>query len=126
MVYVKTNLGISQVFNCKDCHKDFTFNIGFEHMKHNPQAITSAMQLYFSGESLRNTAESLQLLGVEVSHQTVYSSIKKYITLMKEYSDKIIPNVGDTWRADEVYVKIKGKLKRCTEIQNLICKFPKS
>jgi transposase-like protein len=48
-----------------------TFNIGFERMKHNPQAITMAMQLYFSGESLRNTKESLQLLGVEVSHQTV-------------------------------------------------------
>lgn len=107
----KNKAGNLQVFNCKDCHKDFTFNIGFERMKHNPQAITSAMQLYFSGESLRNTMESLQLLGVEVSHQTVYNWIKKYITLMKEYSDKIIPNVGDTWRADEVYVKIKGNLK---------------
>ncbi len=46
------------IFECQDCHKYFTFNIGFEHMKHNPQAITSAMQLYFSGETLRNTMES--------------------------------------------------------------------
>ena len=27
---------------------------------------------------------------------------------MKEYLDTITPQVGDTWRADEVYVKIKG------------------
>ena len=80
-------------------------------MKHNPQAITSAMQLYFSGESLRNTMESLQLLGVEVSHQTVSNWIKKYVALMKDYTEKIVPNVSDTWRADEIYIKVKGNMK---------------
>ena len=88
-----------------------TFNIGFEKMKYNPQAITSAMQLYFSGESLRNTMQSLKLLGVEVSHQTVYNWIKKYVRLMRDYSETIVPKVSDTWRADEVYVKVKGDLK---------------
>ena len=34
-------------------------------MKHNPQGITTAMQLYFSGESLRNTAKSIRLIGIE-------------------------------------------------------------
>ena len=61
-----------QKFYCRDCHKYMTFNIGFERMKHNPQAVTTAMQLYFSGESLRNTMKSLKLLGVEVSHKTVF------------------------------------------------------
>jgi putative transposase len=100
-----------QVFNCKDCHKDFTINIGFERMKHNPQAITSAMQLYFSGESLRNTMDSLKLLGVEVSHQTVSNWIKKYVTLMRNYVETFKPNVSDTWRADEIYIKVKGDMK---------------
>ncbi len=80
-------------------------------MKHNPQAITSAMQLYFSGESLRNTMESLELLGVKVSHQTIYNWIRKYVRLMKEYAEKITPNVGNTWRADEIYMKIKDDQK---------------
>jgi putative transposase len=100
-----------QVYNCKECNRDFTINIGFEHMKHNPQAITTAMQLYFSGESLRNTMESLQLIGVKVSHQTIFNWIKKYVALMKDYVDRITPNVSDTWRADEVYLKVKGNLK---------------
>ena len=82
-----------------------------EKMKHNPQAITSAMQLYFGGESLRNTMKSLKLLGVEVSHQTVYNWIRKYVTLMGHYVEKIVPNVSDTWGADELYVKIKGDMK---------------
>jgi transposase-like protein len=100
-----------QRFLCADCGKTFSVNIGFERMKHNPQAITSAMQLYFSGESLRNTRKSLRLLGVEVSHQTVYNWIEKYVQLMKEYVEKIVPNVSDTWRADELYIKIKGDMK---------------
>lgn len=103
--------GDIQRFSCLSCGKTFSVNIGFERMKHNPQAITSAMQLYFSGESLRNTMESLRLLGVEVSHQTVYNWIRKYVRLMRDYSEKLVPNVGDTWRADEVYVKVKGDMK---------------
>jgi putative transposase len=103
--------GDIQVFQCKQCKKFFTFNVGFERMKHNPQAVTSAMQLYFSGESLRNTMKSLKLLGVEVSHQTVYKWIRKYVNLMKNYVEKIVPNVSDTWRADELYVKVKGDMK---------------
>ena len=103
--------GDIQKYVCKGCGKYFTINIGFEKMKHNPRAITAAMQLYFSGESLRNTMRALRLLGVEVSHQTVYNWITKYVALMREYVEKITPNVGDTWRADELYVKVKGDMK---------------
>ena len=54
--------GDIQKFYCKVCGKWFTVNFGFERMKHSPQGIATAMQLYFSGESLRNTARSLRLL----------------------------------------------------------------
>lgn len=107
----KNKTGNLQVFYCRDCHKYFTINIGFEKMKHNPQAITSAMQLYFSGESLRNTQKSLKLLGVEVSYRTILNWIKKYVGLMKNYVETITPHVGDTWRADEIYIKVKGDMK---------------
>lgn len=30
---------------------------------------------------------------------------------MNQYLDKIVPQVGDAWRADEIYVKIRGELK---------------
>jgi transposase-like protein len=102
--------GDIQKFNCKSC-KYFTINIGFEKMKHNPQRITSAKQLYFSGESLRSTSRSLRLIGMDVTHQTVYNWIKKYTTLMQTYLNRIIPDVGDAWRTDELYVKIHGNMK---------------
>lgn len=103
--------GEIQRFLCGVCDKTFSVNIGFEKMKHNPQAITSAMQLYFSGESLRNTMRSLRLLGVHVSHQTVYNWIKKYVKLMEEYIAKMKIHTSDTWRADELWMKFKGDMK---------------
>ncbi len=107
----KNKTGMIQKFYCRNCHKYMTFNLGFEKMKHSPQAITSAMQLYFSGESLRNTMKSLKLLGMEVSHQTVYNWINKGINLMKNYVNNFKPNVSETWRADELWLKVKGDMK---------------
>ncbi|MFI5450175.1 MAG: DDE-type integrase/transposase/recombinase [Candidatus Bathyarchaeia archaeon] len=100
--------GQIQKWNCKVCGRYFTVNQGFERMKHTPQIVTTAMQLYFGGQSLRTTANSLRLLGVNVTHKTVFMWIKKYTALMEKYLDRITPQVSDTWRADEIYVKMKG------------------
>jgi transposase-like protein len=103
--------GDIQRFICSNCNKTFSINIGFEKMQSNPQAITSAMQLYFSGTSLRGVQKFLRLQGAEVSHVTIYNWIKKYTKLMEEYLGKITPNVSNQWRADEIYMMIKGDLK---------------
>jgi transposase-like protein len=103
--------GDIQRYLCKACGKRFSINLGFEGMRVSPQVITSAMQLYFTGESLRNVQKFLRLQGVKVSHVAVLKWIRKYIGLMGEYLEKIKPNVSDTWRADELYVKVKGDMK---------------
>jgi putative transposase len=103
--------GSIQRFICGDCCRTFSINLGFERMKHNPQAVTTAIQLYFSGESLRNTQKSIRLLGVQVSHQTIYNWIEKYISLMQTYVEKLRPDIGNVWRADELWIKVKGDMK---------------
>ena len=60
--------GDIQRFSCKDCKNRFVVNLGFEKMGATPQSITSAMQLYFTGESLRSVQKFLRLQGVNVSH----------------------------------------------------------
>ena len=107
----KNKYGNIQKFQCKDCSYWFTVNLGFEGMKHNPQAISSAMQLYFSGESLRHTQDFLALQGVKISYVGIYKWIRKYVSLMQNYLDKLQPQVGNAWRTDEVYVKIRGNPK---------------
>ena len=100
-----------QRYKCKACGKRFSINVGFEGMKASPQIITSAMQLYFTGESLRNVQKFLKLQGIAISHVSILKWITKYTALMTDYLEKIKPNVSDTWRADELYVKINGNMK---------------
>jgi putative transposase len=61
--------------------------------------------------SLRNTQKSIRLLGVQVSYQTIFKWIKKYVNLMQNYVEKLKPNVGGVWRVDELWLKIKGDMK---------------
>ena len=103
--------GDLQRFSCKACGKRFTQNLGFEGMKANPQSITSAMQLYFTGESLRNVQKFLRLQGVEVNYTTVYRWIKKYVEIMGRYLEQMQPQVSNTWRADEIFLKVRGNTK---------------
>lgn len=100
-----------QRYLCKDCGKRFSINIGFEGMRATPQIITSAMQLYFTGESLRNVQKFLRLQGVNISHVAVYKWINKYVSLMEKYLEQIKPNVSGIWRTDELYLKVKGNTK---------------
>jgi transposase-like protein len=37
--------------------------------------------------------------------------IEEYVHLMKKYVEKLKPNVGDIWRADELWLKVKGDIK---------------
>jgi putative transposase len=74
--------------------------------------VSTALQLYFSGESLRNTQKALLLQGATVrSPQTIHNWITKYVGLMEKYLGQITPQVSDTWRADEIFIKFKGNPK---------------
>lgn len=103
--------GDIQKYNCKDCKRYFTINLGFKGMHSPPHVITAAMQLYFSGESLRNVQKFLKMQGYPINHMSVYRWIKKYVSLMESYLDKIVPTLSDTWRTDELYLKVKGNTK---------------
>jgi transposase-like protein len=100
-----------QRYLCKECNRRFSFNVGFEGARVTPKIITSAMQLYFSGESLRSVQKFFRLQGISISHVAVYKWINKYIGLMEKYLDTIKPNVSSVWRTDELYLKIKGDRK---------------
>jgi transposase-like protein len=101
--------GNIQRYECKECGKRFSYNIGFQGMRATPQMITTAMQLYFSGESLRSVQDFLKLQGLNMSHVAVYRWIKRYVKLMDDYLVKMQPSVSGIWRTDEIFLRIKGK-----------------
>jgi len=106
----KTQQGKVQRFFCKDCKRKFVVNDGFEKMKSTPQTVTIALDLYFKGISLRSITDHLkQFYGTEVSHVAVFKWIKKYVKLMKEYVDQLVPRVSVIWHSDEMTLKIRSE-----------------
>jgi putative transposase len=103
--------GDIQKFQCRMCGHFFTINLGFERMHATPQMITSAIQLYFTGESYRNIHKFLKLQGVTISHVGVLRWVRRYVSLMQGYTEKIQPQLGSIWRTDEMYVKFSGNMK---------------
>jgi len=69
------------------------------------------MQLHLTGESLRNVQRFLRLQGIQASHVAVCKPIRKYVSLMEKCLEQIKPQVSETWRADELFVKIRGNMK---------------
>jgi hypothetical protein len=58
----------------------FTINLGFEKMHATHQMLTSALQLYFTGESFRNVQKFLKLQGVK----TCYLQMDKKVCYFNE------------------------------------------
>ena len=107
----KLKRGNTQRFKCMDCKKHFIHNLGFEGKHATPEQITMAVDLVFSGLSTRKTAFTLKGMNVKVTHQTVLNWTTEYSRLMDKFMDTIQPQVGEKWRTDELYLKIKGERK---------------
>ena len=107
----KLKRGNTQRFKCLDCNKHFIHNLGFEKKRATPEQITQAVDLLFSGLSSRKVAATMNMAGLKTSHVTIQNWATEYGNLMEKFADTITPQVGEQWRTDELYLKIKGERK---------------
>lgn len=109
----KNKKGDIQVYRCGDCKKCFSSNIGFEKTRYDENTVTGSLQMYFCGMSCRDVANHYEMLGIDVSHVTIYNWVSKYSKMISYYIDSITPRTKDKAlvRADEVWVKVAGMLK---------------
>ena len=104
----KNKKGNVQQYKCLDCNKRFVMNMGFEKMKSDDGVITRALQMYYSGMSVRDVADCLEQEGITVSHVAVYGWVEKCSRMTSNYVKGIVPRVSETWRTDEIFIKVKG------------------
>ena len=67
------------------------------------------MHLHFSGMSSRAIADLFEARGIDVSGSAIWRWIERYSRITGLYTDSLTPAVGKWFRADEVWVKIRGK-----------------
>ena len=101
--------GKVQLFKCKDCKRKFTANFGFEKKQFDENVVTGSLQMYYSGMSVRDISNHYEMMGIEVSHMTIYRWICNYSKMTSVYLNGIVPRVGNWFRADEVWIKVNGK-----------------
>ena len=98
-------------YRCKSCGKHFTDNLGFEGRHSTPEHITIAVELVYAGLSIRKTSRALRTIHCVVGRSTVHRWADEYGHMMEAYLDEITPLVGEEWRTDEIYLKIRGERK---------------
>ena len=107
----KSKQGNKQSYKCLDCNRRFTTNYGFEKMRLKDVIITRALQMYYAGMSVRYVADCLEQEDIKVTYRTIYNWIEKYSRITSNYLKGIVPRVSETWRTDEIYMKISGQDK---------------
>ena len=63
-------------------------------MRYGDAIITGALQMYFSGMSIRKIIDHYDMLGIDVCYTTIYRWIEKYSKIISEYLKGITPRLS--------------------------------
>ena len=100
---------VNQRYRCKDCGKSFSGNLGFERRKHEPAVVARALNMRFSGMSLRAISCTLAQDGVYVRYRTVLNWVEGCVGLAEPYVETLRPAVSPVWRVDELVFGVGPK-----------------
>lgn len=113
-----------QVFKCKACGHRFTEGSDFPKMRTQARVISSSIDLYFEGLSVRKIQTQIKkLFGVDVSQMAVWKWIMKYSKLVSQYVETLSPQLLGIYHVDETAIKCKGVQKWFWEIIDEQTKF---
>jgi len=113
-----------QVYKCKACGHRFTEGSDFPRMRTQSRIISSSIDMYFEGLSVRKIQTQVEkLFGVHVSRMAVWKWIMKYSALVSKYVETLSPQLLGIYHVDETAIKCKGVQKWFWEIIDEQTKF---
>jgi transposase-like protein len=112
------------IFKCKVCGHRFTEGSDFPRMRTQSRIISSSIDMYFEGLSVRKIQTQIKkLFGVDVSQMAVWKWIMKYSKLVSQYVETLSPQLLGIYHVDETAIKCKGIQKWFWEIIDEQTKF---
>ena len=100
-----------QRYWCKECKRKFKADGALFHMKTPANQVSSALNMYYEGMSIKAIRRLLQQeYNNAPSTATIYEWIMKYTQYATDSIKGYQPKVGDTWIADETVLKLKEKV----------------
>jgi transposase-like protein len=105
-----TYKGIQNYF-CDDCDTKFTGTDALPHGRVSPTHIVNALNEFYDGMSFHEIENSIEnRTDADISHTAITKWVKKYTKEAIRQTKDLHPKVGNTWIADETYIRI-DKLK---------------
>jgi len=112
------------IFKCKNCGHRFTEGSDFPRMRTQSRIISSSIDFYFEGLSVRKIQTQIEkLFGVHVSQMAVWKWIMKYSKLVSQYVETLSPQLLGIYHVDETAIKCRGVQKWFWEIIDEQTKF---
>ncbi|MGA2385378.1 MAG: DDE-type integrase/transposase/recombinase [Candidatus Bathyarchaeia archaeon] len=100
------------IFKCKDCGHRFTEGSDFPKMRTQSRIISSSIDMYYEGLSVRKIQTQIEkLYGVSVSQTAVWKWLMKYSVLVTKFVETLSPQVLGIYHIDETAIKCKGVQK---------------
>lgn len=96
-----------QSYFCKDCETKFTGTDALAHGKVSPSYIANALNDFYDGMSFHDIEHKIEGTTVEgISHPAIIKWVNKFTNQAIKETKDYHPKVGDTWIADETYVRV--------------------
>lgn len=96
---------------CKSCGRKFKDDDHAFYMSVPAEYINRALNLYYGGTRINEIRHNIQLtFGYYPSATSIHFWIDKYTTEAEQMIETCHPLAGDTWVADEMRIKVGGKI----------------
>jgi len=101
----------AQRYRCKMCKHKFGDKGDSKGLKGNPFLLVAAVDLYFKGLSLRMIEDHFRrVYSFDISYSAIRRWIRRFVKVLKALEEKLVSDIGGRWHADDMQVKIDGKI----------------
>jgi putative transposase len=96
-----------QNYYCNDCQKKFTGTDALSHGRVSPPFIVNALNEYYDGMSYHDIEHNIEYqTDSDISHTAIIKWVNKYTDKAIEETKDLHPKVGNTWVADETFIRV--------------------
>jgi len=100
----------SQRYWCKVCRRKFADNKALPKMRVPANQIAAAMSMFYDGLSLKDVSRQMDgIWGVSPNKSTVWEWLVRFSRQGRKAVSGIKAQIGNTWVADEMVLKIRGR-----------------
>jgi putative transposase len=108
-----------QYYYCKACHRKFSRSDTIPAMHNKTKDIADALNMYYEGMSLNEIRRNfIQQDENYISKVSAYNWVNRFTELAEKEADKYQPKVGDTWIADETFIRVDKRKPKDAKVEN--------